>query len=307
MRVLVTGAEGFVGRHMVHELEAAGHVPIRFALDRKLDPRAEFSGNLRDPAVSEHAVPEARPDACIHLAGIAFVPRALERPAESFDINVNAALHLLDALRRHAPQARVLIASSAQIYGRPQGAGPVAESQPAQPESLYAVTKAAIDEAARIYAAHHRLHVMTARPNNHIGPGQSPHFVIPAFARQLLAIHNGQAHAVMRVGNLDSRRDFLDVRDVVRAYRLLLEHGAPCEAYNVASGELVRIGDALDMLQRLIHVRPAIEVDPALYRPTDSSAMLDTTKIRTATGWHPLFTMEQSMTDILAELRAAPA
>ena len=142
---------------------------------------------------------------------------------------------------------------------------------------------------------------MTARPNNHTGPGQAPPFAVAAFARQVRAIARGEAAAVVRTGNLESRRDLADVRDVVRAYRLLLEKGRPGEAYNVAAGNDVRMGDVLEELCRLAGVRPARETDPALYRPANESPRLDTGKLARDTGWAPLIPFEQTLRDMLSE------
>lgn len=301
MRILVTGAGGFAGRHALAELTAHGHTVE--AAD--LRPPAATAGvtphafDMLDPAAVDALVRATRPDACLHLAGIAYVPAAAADPARAFAINVIGVLHVLRALRDHAGAARTLVITSAEVYGAQPRPAPIREDEPFRPESLYGVSKAAADEAARLFGCQTGLPVMTVRPGNHIGPGQSPAFVVPAFVRQLAAIRDGAA-PVMRVGNLDSRRDFTDVRDVVRGYRLLLERGTPGAAYNLASGRQVRIGDILDRLRGLLDVQPRIEMDPARYRPANASPQLDTTRIQRDVGWAPNFDLDATLRAIVA-------
>ncbi len=301
MRILVTGAGGFAGRHAIAELTAHGHTVE--AAD--LRPPAAGAGvtphafDMLDPSAVDALVRAARPDACLHLAGIAYVPAAASDPAHAFAINVIGVLHVLRALSDHARAARTLVVTSAEVYGAHPCPAPIREDEPFRPESLYGISKAAADEAARLFGKQMGLPVMTVRPGNHIGPGQSPSFVVPAFVRQLAAIRAGAA-PVMRVGNLDSRRDFTDVRDVVRGYRLLLERGAPGAAYNLASGRQVRIGDILDRLQALLGVQPRIETDAARYRPANASPQLDTSRIRHDVGWAPSFDLDATLRAIVA-------
>ena len=213
-------------------------------------------------------------------------------------------LNVLEAFRTHAPRARVLVVTSSQIYGHPTTGEAIPEETPGTPQSIYAVTKQAADEAARLFAALHDLFVMTARPNNHIGPGQSTDFVVPSFAQQLLARADGSETGPMRVGNLESLRDFIDVRDIVRGYRLLLEKGEPGEAYNLGSGTLLKIQVLLDTLVEAVGVTPSLEVDPALYRPTDASPLLDISKIKHTTGWQPEIALSTTLSDIVEDLRS---
>lgn len=306
MRILVTGAQGFVGRHAVADLVAAGHdvATLSHPQDGRAPGPDSFVADIRDAGRVADAVRDARADACLHLAGIAFVPAGWTDPDGMFSVNVLGTLNLLEAFRRHAPRARVLVVSTAQVYGQRAGPAPFDEDAPFAPESLYAVSKLAADLNALLYAKRYDLPAMTARPCNHIGPGQSPDFVVPSFARQLAAIAAGRAEPVLRVGNLASEREFLDVRDVASAYRLLLERGCPGAAYNVATGRFVTIQDVLDLLCRLAGVRPRIEIDPARFRPTDTQPRLDTAKLARDTGWQPRFTLEQTLADVYAATRA---
>ena len=301
MRILVTGASGFVGRHFLTEAAANGHTA--FAMDVTPPPGSVacagfFSACLTDPAALCETIRRCKPDACMHLAGVAFVPTANTDPGRVIDINIMGTANLLEAFRNNAPKCRILVASSAQVYGHRPRPSPIKEDDPLTPDSLYGITKAAADDISRFFARQYGMAVMTARPYNHVGPGQSPHFVVPAFAMQIRAILRGQGN-VIKVGNLESRRDFTDVRDVVHAYRLLLERGEAGFAYNVASGHQLAIGQILHQLCDLAGVSPDIVQDPALYRPDGACSTLDTSRLIAATGWQPRIPFTQTMKDIL--------
>lgn len=301
MRILVTGAGGFAGRHLLNDLAAAGHTPVGF--DIAPPPRADgpewHTGDLRDAETVERVVQSAKPDACVHLGGIAYVPMGWTDPAFVFSVNVGGTVNVLEAFRKHAPQARIVAVTSDEVYGRDAREGALAEDAEMRPSSLYAVSKLAADMTARLYAVRHKMAVIAARPGNHCGPGQSVQFVVPAFASQIADIKSGRAEPVLRVGNLDSERDFTDVRDIVRGYRLLAESGTPGEAYNIASGKRVRIGEILDRLCEIAGVRPDIRVDPARFRPADRTPLLDTHRIRARTGWEPQIQLPRTLSDIL--------
>jgi len=303
VNVLVTGAGGFVGRHVVADLAAAGHAPIGF--DRPgvpLPPAASpRSGDILDRAALDALVRELQPGGLIHLAGAAFVPMGWTDPDAVFSANLLGAIRVMEAFRHHAPRARLLMVTSAEVYGRSGAPGRLDEESPLLPDNLYALSKQAVDSAARMAAAHYGMPIVVARPGNHIGPGQSPSFVAAAFAEQVAAIALGRAEPVVRVGNLDSLRDFLDVRDVARAYRILLERGEPGRAYNISSGKLVRVGDLLEGLCRLAGIRPRVEVDPARYRPAEEPRPLDSGRIRRELGWEPAVPLDGTLRAILDE------
>jgi GDP-4-dehydro-6-deoxy-D-mannose reductase len=304
MRILVTGACGFVGRHLVAELLAHRHEPV--ALDLGECP-ADFPatvsyhrGDIANAGQLRQAVAEIRPEGCIHLAGLAFVPIGWSDPARMMQVNLIGAINLLEALRHGAPEARLLLISSAEVYGRKSLSAPLTEDAPLQPDNPYALSKSAAESMVFLYGRSYGMPTMAARPCNHIGPGQSADFVISSFAVQLRKMASGACPPVMKVGNLDSLRMFLDVRDVVRAYRLLLEDGIPGQAYNVAGGEEKSIREMLELLCQAADVQPRLEVDPARFRPTDRLPLLDASRLTRETGWRPQIHIAQTLRDIMA-------
>ena len=307
MRVLVTGSQGFAGQHVVHDLEQAGHEPI--GLVRGNTPvttatHTSFQVDLRDASTLKNVVSELRPDACIHLAGIAFVPRGWTEPALVFNTNVLGTINLLEAFKEHARQARILVVTSAEVYGHVSSNTPLGEEAPLGASNLYAVSKMAADLASLMYAQKFGMHVMTARPQNHVGPGQSSAFVISAFANQLANIVKFDQAPKLTVGNLDSERFFLDVRDVAKAYRLITERGSKGHAYNVGTTRKTSIRAALDALCKIAQVEPVIEMDPAKFRPTESPPLLDTRKLSDLTSWEPEFSLNQTLEDVYQEILA---
>ena len=304
MRVWITGIGGFVGRHLAAELAAHGHAVFGFDRAAPAGLAAPVQvGDLTRADDLRAALVEACPDACVHLAGVASVGAAARDPAVCWDINVRGTLNLLEALRAVAPACRTLVVSTAHVYGgAPDAREPLEEDAPFRPDSLYALTKAMADEAARFYARVHGLPVMVARPVNHIGPGQSAEYVVGALAARLAAIARG-GPADLRVGNLDSRRDFMDVRDTVRAYRLLLERGRPGQAYNLASGRNERIGMMLERLCEIAGARPTVVPDPALFRPTDATPTLALGRILADTGWRCEIPLDRTLREIYEACR----
>ena len=308
-RVLITGATGFVGTYLVAHLAEAypgWRVTGTTRHNGHGDSRIVFC-DLRDAGAVASLIERARPEMVVHLAGQSNVPASLKDPETTLANNILGTLHLLDACRAHAPDARLLVVSSSEVYGpTPPEAQPLGEERPLHPVNPYAVSKAAQEMLALQYAHSYNLDVVVARPFNHIGPGQTDRFVVSAFARQIVEVERGGRRAVS-VGNLDAARDFTDVRDVVRAYTLLLEHGERGGIYNIGRGAAVVVGDLLEMLRRLARAPVAIERDPARLRPSDVPVMMgDTTRLRRATGWRPEIPLERSLDEILAWWRRGP-
>jgi len=283
--------------HEAVVLDTAGATSVPGASD-------VLAADLRDAFRIDEAVAASQADACVHLGAVAFVPAGTSRPAEVMAINAGGTINVLNAFQRHMPEARILVVSTAQVYalGRDVEEA-LTEDAEICPSGVYAISKAAADLATLGFGAYHRMHTMTARPSNHIGPGQSPRFVAPSFAQQVAEIAAGRREPVMAVGNLDCLRDFTDVRDVVRAYRLLLEKGQVGAAYNIGSGKLVKIQTVLDSLCGLAGITPEIRVDPDRYRPTNVSPVLDTNRLRTQTGWQPNIPLVRTLEEVFAEAR----
>jgi GDP-4-dehydro-6-deoxy-D-mannose reductase len=276
VRVLVTGGGGFVGRRLGPRLERDGWE--LFSRDQELD--------VTDAGALGDALAAVRPDAIVHLAAQSSVAASLESATRTFRVNYLGTHHLLAAAARVVPETRFLFVSSGEVYGAaPPDAGPFDESAPLRPGSPYARSKASGDRLAADFAGR-GLDVVRVRPFNHTGPGQTPVFAAPSFARQIAEIAHGKREPRLQVGNLDSIRDFLDVEDVVDAYARLLQRAVPAGVYNVASGTGRRIGEVLEGLLRHAGVDATVETDPARVRPTDHSVG-DASRIETATGWTP--------------------
>lgn len=297
-RILVTGAGGFVGRHLLPALAAAL-------------PGAELHAaraDLLDPAAVEAEVAALRPDACAHLAAVSAIPDARRDPDRAWRVNLHGTLALARALLAHAPGAALLYASSADIYGASFRSGlPLDETALPAPLNTYGATKAAADLALGAMAAD-GLNVVRVRPFNHTGPGQLPAFVVAAFSEQVARIRAGLQPPVLRVGALDPLRDFLDVRDVCRAYALCLAHRerlAPGTVLNIASGTPRRVGDVLDALLAEAGVDATVETDAARLRPADiPTATGDSSRARSLLGWEPVVPWPQTLRDVLADWAA---
>jgi GDP-4-dehydro-6-deoxy-D-mannose reductase len=293
VRVFVTGALGFVGRHLVPHLRGRGHEVV--ATDRELD--------VADAAAVAEFVARTAPNAIVHLAGVSSFGAARQDPGLAFRVNFLGAHALLEAVAAQAPRARVLLVGSGETYGpAAPGAPPFTEDAPLRPGSPYSRTKAAADLLGASYLER-GLDVLQVRPFNHTGAGQSDVFVAPSFARQIVEIERGLRADTLEVGNLDSVRDFLDVSDVVEAYALLCEPTIPAAAYNVASGRGVSAGDLLRGLCARAGLSPRIRVDPSRFRPTDQS-LGDASRLRAASGWAPTVPLDTTLDRLLAYWRA---
>ena len=311
-RVLVVGAAGFVGGHLIAELLGDGDSDVHVAKLPSERLAADLSSRVSahdvdvlDPDSVERLIRAARPTRVVHLAAQSSVAQSWTDPAATFTLNVNGALHVLDAVRTVTPGCRVLLVGSAEQYGRVRPEDlPVSETCALAPENPYAVSKMAQEQTARLYVAAYGMDILMVRAFNHIGPGQSPAFVVSGFARQAARIERGLQPPVVSVGNLSARRDFTDVRDVARAYALLLEKGRAGEVYNVGQGRSVGVDAVLDALIARCRVPVTVAVDPALFRPVDMpDVVADVSKLRAETGWTPHVPLAQSLDDTLAYWR----
>ncbi|HEX3464275.1 MAG TPA: GDP-mannose 4,6-dehydratase [Candidatus Elarobacter sp.] len=289
MRVLVTGARGFVGRHLTAALRARGHDVVE--ADRGAHEDA-LQVDVTDSLEVRGAFELARPDAVAHLAAQASVPASLADPAGTLAVNVRGTLHVLEAARALADdgvRARVLVVSTGDVYGvQPRERYPLRESAPPLPRNPYAASKAAAEALAQAYARSFGVDAVITRAFNHIGPGQDDRFAVAAFAAQIARVAAGEDR-VVSVGNLEASRDFLDVRDVCDAYALLLEGGGESgEIYNVCSGTATTMREMLRRLIEIAHAAVEVREDPERMRPADVPISVgDASKLREATGWAP--------------------
>jgi GDP-4-dehydro-6-deoxy-D-mannose reductase len=304
---LITGATGFAGGHLLRSFVEDGQRILAWAnpTGRAPDehPAVQWRAvDLLDRPSVQAAIREAAPSAIYHCAGIADVHGSWGARARALRINVIGTHHLLEAAREGGLDCRVLVTGSALVY-RPS-IEPLTEASPIGPATPYGVSKLAQEMAARASP----LPVLIARSFNHAGPGQDASYVTSAFARQLADIEAGRADPVLRVGNLEAIRDITDVRDVARAYRLLLHRGVPHEPYNVCSGRGHRIADLLEILLSMTSARIRVERDPDRLRPSDTPVVVGShDRLTRDTGWYPQIPIERTLADLLEYWRAAAA
>ncbi|HTD37945.1 MAG TPA: GDP-mannose 4,6-dehydratase [Candidatus Limnocylindrales bacterium] len=309
MRVLVTGARGFVGRHLTAALRARGHEVVEADHGPHDDA---LPVDVTDALAVRAAFDLARPDAVAHLAAQASVPASLADPAATLAVNARGTLHVLDAARAVAEDGmrpRVLVVSTGDVYGvQPRERYPLRESAPPLPRSPYAASKAAAEALAQAYAHSFGVDAVVTRAFNHIGPGQDERFAVAAFAAQIARVAAGGEH-VVSVGNLEASRDFLDVRDVCEAYALLLEgRGGAGEIYNVCSGTAMTMREMLRRLIEIAHVAVEVREDPARMRPADVPVSVgDAAKLREATGWAPRIPLAAALRAVYDDVRARTA
>ncbi len=313
MRALITGATGFVGVHLRRHLLAQTDWSLVGTAYPELSPTLLGDSrdrlialDLTDAEATTAALDAEQPDLVVHLAAQSHVPTAYRDPWNTLRNNVLGQLNLLEACIALGQRPRVLVIGSGEEYGRAStNAMPLTEDHPLRPENPYSVSKVTQDVMGYQYFISFGLPVVRVRPFNHIGPGQSDRFVLPAFASQVAQIEAHKRPPVIDVGNLTPARDFTDVRDVVEAYRLALLHGTPGEVYNVASGRAVAIQSLLDHLIACTELEIELRVDPARYRPADIPVIYGSAvRLQRDTGWLPRITLKQTIEDVLNEWRA---
>lgn len=307
---LVTGIAGFVGRHLAPELARAGYEVhgADIATGPVIpDVAAVHRLDILDASGVATLVGDLRPDVIVHLAGAASVGRSFAEPRATWRLNLDGTLSLLEAIREVHPAARMLTVTSSEVYGRVvSGDLPVTETTPFLPHSPYGASKAAVDLAVQQYQAGYGLGVFRVRPFNHIGPGQDARFLVPSVAQQIARGEQaGEAEITVQVGNTDTRRDFLDVRDVVRAYRLILESGDPAVPYVVAGGRSLAVQDILDLIAAEARVPVRFVVDAARQREGEQADLYGSSERLTAdTGWSPEHRLTDTVRDTLDHWRA---
>jgi GDP-4-dehydro-6-deoxy-D-mannose reductase len=304
-RVLVTGAAGFVGSHLIDHLATTPDLAVTALVRRSADAGsssvATFVGDLTEADFATTVVREVVPDVVFHLAAQPSVADSWRDPAGTLVNNLLAQVKILEAVAEWAPRARVVIAGSAEEYGRVRAEDlPLSESAELRPESPYAVSKVAQDFLGLQYFLGRQLDVVRVRTFNLFGPRQSERFAVGSFAKQIAEAEAGVTPPVVAVGNLVARRDFTDARDAVRAYWLLAEHGRGGEVYNVGGGGVRSVGDILASLIAQASCPIEIRVDPKRFRPNDTPIMApNIDRLRAATDWAPLIPFERTILDIL--------
>ncbi len=298
--IVITGGAGFVGQHLAAELRNRPNTNIVSWDQPDID--------ITDPETFRRQLETEQPAWIVHLAGIAAVGTSLKDPDLVRRVNINGTKNVLQAVKQLSPGTQVLVASSADIYGakaneysgRPLPELPLVDALPQNP---YAISKLDME---RMIVDEFNDFVIRVRPFPHIGPGQKLGFVTADFASQIAAIETGRQESTMQVGNLKAERDFTDVRDVVRAYRLLLEQGQVGEVYHVATGQGTSIQSILDQLVALSGMQITVEQDAERMRPSDIPSLIgDASKLQAATGWKPAIGLADSLKDILEYWRRA--
>ena len=306
---LVTGAAGFAGSHLIEHLLEHGDDVAAWSNPAGIPSASEDSRirwtpvDLLDRDRVSREIAALRPAAVYHLAGLADVAASWSRPERALQVNALGTSHLLDAIAGAGLDCPVLVTGSALVYQ--QSADAIAEDSPIRPASPYGLSKLAQEMLA---ASSSLSRVLIARPFNHAGPRQADAYVTSSFARQIAEAEAGLRDPVLRVGNLESRRDITDVRDTVRAYRAMMERGQARRPYNVCSGTAYLVRDLLDSLIALARVAVRVETDPARMRPSDNPVVLgDNARIRQEVGWTPRIGMEQTLRDLLTYWREQQA
>lgn len=306
---LVIGAAGFVGNYLINEMKSEGWECFATKL-----PHEQFNNEnatvydlniLEKDAITELLL-EIRPDYIFHLAAQSSVGLAWKNPGLTVDVNIKGSLNVMDAVRDLYYKPRVLLIGSGEEYGHIMpGETPIVETNNLRPGNIYAATKACQNMIGNIYSKAYDMDIFMVRAFNHIGPGQLPMFVVSDFCKQVAEIEAGIREPKMMVGNLAAKRDFTDVRDVVKAYVALIQTGLAGETYNVGRGKAIAIQEILDMIVSLSKADIKVEVDPAKIRPVDVPIIeADTTKLREITGWEPKIELIQTIEETLDYWRA---
>ena len=306
MKALIVGAAGFVGPYLVEEIKKELFCEVITTTSRKINRLGigedkTIQLNILNIDQISKVLESEKPDYIFHLAAQSSVALSWKDPKSTVDVNIIGAINLINAIQQSGYSPKVLITGSSEEYGRVRESDiPLKESTILSPGNVYAVTKACQNMMATIYSRAYGLQLVMTRSFNHIGPGQSPQFVVADFCSQAVEIEKGIREPVIRVGNLSAKRDFTDVRDVVKAYCRLIQYGRPGETYNIGSGHAVAVKDILDIILAQTKADVKVEVDPAKLRPVDVPVIeADISKIYKDTGWKPAISLSQTITDTM--------
>lgn len=303
-KIFITGVNGFVGRHLMLEYKDSEIIGlVREGTDKNLGTNIKtVQGDILDKERIEKIIKEEKPDLILHLAAFTSPSESLKNPVGTLDNNIKGQLNILEAVRKiELLDTKLLVVSSAEVYGDIDEANlPISEEESLNPMTPYAVSKITQDFLGYQYFKSYGIKSIRVRPFNHIGPGQSSMFVVSAFARQIALIEKGKQEKIIKVGDLISRRDFTDVRDIVRAYRILMEKGKIGDVYNIGSGKSYKISEILEILLSFSKQKIEIKEDESLMREVDiKESRCDSSKINKDTGWKPEIPIEKSLLDSL--------
>lgn len=305
-KVLITGSTGFAGKHLIDHLQSlteydcVGTYISSKPEDRERVKYVRLDLNSIDDV--EQCIKSELPDQIYHLAALTSPTESLENPARTITNNITAQVNLLEAVKNsQKPKARILIVSSADVYGKVlKSDTPIDEMTPLNPTNPYAVSKISQDFLGLQYHLAFDMDIIRVRPFNHIGPGQEPKFVVAAFAKQIAQIEKGEIDPVVKVGNLEAKKDFSDVSDIVKGYVASIEKGKTGDVYNLGSGTSVTIDEILQKLLALSRTKITIEKDPSLFRPTDTPDFVcDTTKAKRELDWQTSIPLDESLRNTL--------
>jgi GDP-4-dehydro-6-deoxy-D-mannose reductase len=309
MKVLITGISGFAGSHLCDYLQKVGGYEIcgTYLDDTSLSNLSQKDQihlhklNLLDAPATEKLIEEEKPEIIFHLAALTSPRSSIDNPAETFVNNITAEINILEPLKKfNMTSTKVLIVSSAEVYGLVKGSDlPIDEETPFNPTNPYAVSKLSQDFLGLQYYLSNKIQAIRVRPFNHVGPRQAPLFVISAFAKRIVEIEKGKEET-MKVGNLTSKRDFTDVRDMVKAYVLAIEKGKIGDVYNLGSGKSYEISEILNLMTSLSTAKITTVEDPSLLMPSDNPELIcDPSKFEDLTGWQPEIPIEKTLSDTI--------
>ncbi len=307
MKSLIIGAAGFVGEYLINELSSFNDEVYATKLSNE---NIKISSNVKIydlDILNENNIKEVledvKPDCIYHLAAQSSVALSWKKPKLTAEINIIGSINLLEAVRMYLPTSKVLLVGSSEEYGKIDYSTKVEENIKSNPQNIYAVTKMTVEQIGKIYANAYNLNIYMTRSFNHIGPNQSRQFVVADFCNQVIDIERGLQEPIIRVGNLKSKRDFTDVRDIVKAYRIIMEKGQKGEVYNVGSGNSISIEEILNMILNNSSKKIKVEIDSTRFRPIDVEKIeADISKINDL-GWTRSYKIEDTIKDILNSIR----
>lgn len=301
-KVLITGSEGFVGPHLTKELENAGYDVYGTYLQSAIENPKLFACDITKEEEISKILTDIRPEAIIHLAGWSNPGTSFAHPQKTFEVNVLGTINLLESIRKiedYHPRV-VMIGSAAEFGAVPERELPITENSTLNPNSPYGVSKVTTWFLCRQYVTSYQMDIVFATPFNHTGPGQLPGFLAPDIASQVVDIEKGSKEPMISTGDLSTKRDMLDVRDVVRAYRLILEKGHPGERYLISSGKSTPVSSIVETLILLSKVKINHQIDKLKFRPSDIPDQYGNhAKLSELTGWKPEIPLEKTLQDLL--------